>query len=1017
MFTRLTKRQSILIGLAAVFVAYLLFGWLALPPLLRSQAEKFVAEKTGHRLTMDAPEFNPFTLALRLHNLKLVRADGEPLLAFKELLVDISAESLFRWAYVFDAIRLDGLETTVAELPGEQLNWSAFTDALAKPEATAAGEEPTAATSTAGLPRLIVHELAIVDGRLDVADRHRQPELSTRIEPLDLELSDLSTLANDKGPYELSARTGFGAHIQWQGELGINPLSLVGNFSIDEIALAKLPAALLQTVPGLASAEGAAAVSAHYLLSQSDGQVQVTLDQAKATLDGLKLRLTDASEPFLALERIEAKDGRLDLRQRSIAIGALLVSGGSVQAVRRADGSVDLMRLATAAPASANPTASNAAAPAPAAASGWHYRIDHVGVDKIAAALHDQTVTPAAELALQDIAVGVDAISDNLAQAWPAHLEFKAAAGGNFSAEGKVVAGEPSADFQVKLTDLSLKPAQPYLQTVALLKIADGRLSADGRVQYDPKTSGFRGGFALHRLRLTEGDAGQTFLALDSLASHSLDASPTRVMMRELTLDGLDTTLIIAKDKTVNLTRILRKQPAAAAVATAPATPAADAAAAPMFPISIERLRISDSGLEFADLSLALPFGTHVHHLGGSINGISTRAVAPAQVELDGQVDDFGMARAIGQINLFKPTEFTDLKVAFRNVEMTRLTPYSATFAGRKIDSGKLSLDLEYKINKRQLSGENRMIVDQLTLGDHVDSPEAKNLPLDLAIALLRDADGRIDLGLPVSGSLDDPQFSYGQLIWKVISNVITKIALAPFRALANLFGGDQKLDSIVFEAGQAQPTAPEREKLAKLAQALNKRPALALTLAGTWSEADRAAMQDIAMRQALAVKLGLSAEGDPGPMSTAQPEVRQALETLFAERLGKAELATLKEGFRNANPGQLQESATGKMMSRLTGAFQKKRELDEKELGQLKGADFHGLLYQRLAATETVTDETLQALANARGAVAMAILSAAGAPAERTIVGTPGKMPGDGNEIALKLDLKAAAPAAAAGK
>ena len=1004
MLPKLSARKKTLVALAALFVVYLLFGWLALPPLLTWQAEKFVAEKTGHRLTMAAPQFNPFTLALRLHDLKLTKPDGEPLLAFKELLVDISTASLFRWAYVFDAIRLDGLEATVTELPDGQLNWSPFIAALTKPEPGQA--EPARAQAAAGLPRLIVHELAIVDGRLDVADRHRQPELSTRVEPLDLELSDLSTLPNDKGPYELSALTGFGARIRWQGEIGISPLSLVGNFSIEDIALAKLPPAVLKAAPGLGSAEGTAAVSAHYLLSQRDGQVQVTLDQARATLDGLKLRLSEASEPFLALERIEAKDGRLDLRQHSVALGSLTVTDGSARITRLTDGSIDLLHLL---PPAAPPD--SAAKPA-AATPGWHYRIDHVGVDKIALALHDQTVTPAAELALQDIAVTVAEISDDFSHAWPIQFGFKAASGGTFSAEGKVVAGEPAADFQVKLADLALQPAQPYLRTVALLKIADGRLSADGHVHYDSKTGGYRGGFALHHLRLLEGDSGQTFLALNSLASHSLDASAARVMMRELTLDGLDTTLIIAKDKTANLTRILRQQPATAAVATAPATPVPAAATAPMFPISIERLRISDSGLEFADMSLALPFGTHVHHLGGSVNGISTRAVTPAQVELDGQVDDFGLARAVGQINLFKPTEFTDLRVAFRNVEMTHLTPYSATFAGRKIDSGKLSLDLEYKINKRQLTGENRMIVDQLTLGEHVDSPDARNLPLDLAIALLRDADGRIDLGLPVSGSLDDPQFSYGQLIWKVISNVISKIALAPFRALASLFGGDEKLDSVVFEAGQAQPTPPEREKLAKLAQALNKRPALALTLAGTWSEADRAAMQDIAMRQALALKLGLPADGDPGPMSTGQAEVRQALETLFAERLGKGELAALKDGFRNANPGQLPETTTGKMMSRLTGVFQKKRDLGEKEMAQLKGGDFHGVLYQRLAAAEVISDETLLALANARSAVAMAILSAAGAPAERTLTGTAGKMPGDGNEIALKLDLKPAAPA-----
>lgn len=991
---RLPTRKTTLISLAALAVAWLLFGWLALPAIVKSQAEGFVADQAGHRLSMDQPRFNPLTLALRLGNVRLATPAGEPLLAFRELLVDVSLASIFRGAYVFDAIRLEGLEANLVEKADGRLNWSPFIDALSAP---AAGGAPA---KDAGLPRLIVHELAIVDGRLDIADRRRQPALATRIEPLDLELTDLSSLPNDKGPYQLSARTGFGAHIQWQGEIGINPLSLAGRFSVDEISLAQLPATFRPAALG--AAEGQVAFAADYRLRQIDGQTDFQLERAQASIDNLRLHLTDATEPFLTLAHLDAKEGAFDLRQRTVALGALTLSGGGLAAIRQGDGSIDLLRLLPA-----------ATAPAPAAASApaWHYRVDHIGIDKTALTLRDQTLTPAAELSLDDVALSVDEISDDLTRPWPVRLGFAVATGGRFAAEGKVVAGAPSADFQVKLTDLALKPAEPYLQSVALLRIADGRLAADGRVSYDGKGAAFRGGFALSRLRLTESEAGQAFLGIDSLASRTVEAGTAKVAIRELTLAGLDTTLIIGRDKAVNLTRILRKPPANAPDTTVAAAPAATSAAP--FPISIERLRVSGSALEFADLSLALPFGSHVHHLGGSINGISTRATAPAQVELEGQVDDYGMARVVGQIDLFRPTEFTDLKVAFRNVEMTRLTPYSATFAGRKIDSGKLSLDLEYKVAKRQLQGDNRMVVEQLTLGEHVDSPDAMNLPLDLAIALLRDADGRIDLGLPVSGSLDDPQFSYGQLVWKVIANVITKIALAPFRALASLFGSDEKLDAVAFDAGQASLTPPIRERLAKLADALNKRPALALTLAGTWSEADRGAMQDIAMRQALAVKLGLPADGDPGPMSTAQAEVRQALETLFAERFGKGELATLKEGFRNANPGQLPETTSGKMISRLTGVFQKKRALDDSELTQMKGADFHGLLYQRLVASEVISDDTLQALANARGAVAMAVLSAAGAPAARTLIGAAGKLSVDGNDIALKLDLKPVAPVA----
>ncbi len=1010
MSIRLPKRRTALITLAALIVAYLLFGWLALPPLLQWQAQKFITERTGHRLSMDKPGFNPFKLALRLHNLQLQEPDGKPLLAFKELLVDVSAESLFRWAYVFDAIRLEGLEATLTELPGERLNWSALLDALKDPQ-----EKPQ---PSFGLPRLIVHSIVLADGRLDLADRRAEPGLATRVEPLSLELEDLSTLRDDKGPYELSARTGFGARIQWQGSVGINPLTVAGNFTIDDVSLARLPPALIRLPAGLAPPEGMATLAANYQLTQSNGAIEFTLDQFVARLTGLLLKNDNDAGPLLAVDTVEAKDGRFDLRKRSMVIGSVALTGGGISLHRDAQGRLNLPVLQ---PGPAAPPAATASAVAPAAPAGpaWHYRIEHLGVDGFAATFRDLGLSPAAEFALQDIAISVDGFNEDLKTPLPVRVSFRARDGGDLSAEGKVVVDEPSAELQVKLTDLAMKPLQPYLGAATTLKLADGRLSADGRANYDAKgAAAYRGGLAVRALRLTEADSGVVFAAWKSLATRSLDVTPARLNIGDLALDGLDTQLIIAKDKSVNVTRILRRP---AADAAEPAPPPGPGKSAPAYPISIARLRLTGSQMEFADYSLALPFGTRIHDLHGTVNGISSRPGAPSQVELDGEVDDYGMARAAGQVDLFAPTDFMDLKVVFRNVEMAHLTPYSATFAGRKIESGKLSLDLEYKINKRQLSGENRVVMEQLTLGERVESPSAKDLPLDLAIALLQDADGRIDLGLPVSGSLDDPQFSYGQLVWKVIVNVLTKIVTAPFRALGALFGGAEHLDSIAFEAGQPQLTPPEREKLTRLAAALQKRPGLALAIHGAYAETDRVAMQDLQLRRAVAAKLGLPVDdkdgrgGDPGPISTGQAKVQSVLESLLSDRFGGGELAALKEGFRKANPGQMEEGGAGKMMSRLTGVFREKRTLTDTEVAQMKNADFHALLYERLRAKEAVPEEKLQALARTRGDGALALLKAADAPAERVSLLDPVKVETSGSDVPLKMELKAAARTGAA--
>jgi len=1036
MSPRLHSLKILAITLAGLFVAYLLFGWLALPRIIQWQAEQYIAEKTGHRLSLDRPEFNPFDLSLRLANLRLEEADGKPLLAFRELDVDLSAASLFRRAFVFDGIRLEQPQATVVLRPDGRLNWSPLIEALKGKQ-----ERPDLPP-----PRLDIRSFVLAGGRIDFADE--RAAFATRIEPLNLELSDISTLPDDQGRYQITARTAFGTRVLLQGEGEAYPLALDGHLGVEGLDLARLAPYLKEVLP-TAPPAGVVSLSTDYRISYSKGKVGLTLDKLTAGLEDLRLQA--GRGPALAVGTIAAKNGSFDLARNSFALGSLsladarielprlaggpakplqiarldlediqadlagrsasvgriVLKGGQLKAVRDARGRIDLVDAWQALP---RPAAKPVPQPA---GKPWHFKAGKLELSGCSATLRDEVAAPAAVLAIDDIAVAIDHPSDDLKAPLPLRASFRVRSGGSFEAVGQVVPAGPSADLRLKLADLALKPAQPYLAAVAKLVLAGGSLSVQGSARYGKRGASFKGGFVLRDLRLNQSDTGARFLALKSLASRDLTATPAALAVGQLDVVGLDTSLLIAKDKSLNIARILRRaRPAASTKAPGPAL-ADKHKAASAFLVNIDRVRLSKGALNFADDSLTLPFGARIHRLKGAVNGISSRPGVAAQVQLEGQVDDYGLARAAGQIDLFNPTGFTDLKVIFRNVEMTRLTPYAATFAGRKIDSGKLSLDLEYKINKRQLTGENKIIMDQLTLGERVESPQAKDLPLDLAIAILRDADGRIDLGLPVSGSLDDPQFSFGQIIWKAIMNVVGKIVTAPFRALASLFGGSgEQLEHIVFEAGDARLTPPERETLVRLAAALGKRPGLSLTLHGVYADADRAALKDRQMRRAVAERAGqhVAGEEDPGPLSTRDPKVQAALESLFRERFGAGELAALKQGFRQANPGQMKEGVAGKLVSGLTGLFRKQRSLSADEIVQLKGADFYTVLFERLKERESVADDRLLALAKARGENAIAVLEKAGAPADRLILAAPEKVEAEGREVPVKLELGAAA-------
>ncbi|MCF8179670.1 MAG: DUF748 domain-containing protein [Sulfuritalea sp.] len=1070
LFSQKSKRIA-LISASGVLAA-LVVVWLALPGILKSQAEKYIAEKTGHRLTLAQPEINLLDLSLRLRELRLVDPQGELLVGFRELLVDLSSASLGERALIFDAISLDGLDGNLVLLKNGGMNWSALIDALQSREPQLESKE---------LLRLSIRRLRVGGAQMAFADQRVSPAFATRIEPFDLELTDVSTLPGGNGKFKLQAKFLTGAQLLWEGNLTLNPLASSGHLDLRNINLDALAPLLKSRLPILPPS-GIAAGSADYKMQQTGGNLSVELSQMGWSIDSLRLQqMAGDTAPRLAVDKLALREGHFDLTSRQLVLGSIELQGNRVEValdksnrtpvlrldqLAVADVKVDLARraasVATVALKSggisarrdaqgrialldlidsfgASPAAPATEVPEPKAvapAEAWRYQIGQVTLGDFAVTLRDESVTPTVEFGLDKVAIGIDSISENLETPLPLRVGLDVRSGGRLELEGTLTPAEAAADLKVKLSKLALKVAQPYVGRFAALDLSSGTVSAAGRARHSAKGSSYRGSFGVHDLRLNETGTQKVFLAWKLLATDSLELDPQQLSMPQLRLDGLDTQLIIDENKSTNLQRVLRKnqtaekgQPSdAPAVQKQMQTPTADSQAlvakpaarrtparteSPGFVVNIDSLRFRDGELDFADRSLVLPFATRIHKMRGSIVGLSSKPGAPAQVELDGTVNQYGLARVAGKVDFFKPTDFMDLKVVFRNIEMTRMTPYSATFAGRKIASGKLSLDLEYKIKQRQLQGDNKILIDRLELGERVESPAATDLPLDLAIALLSDSDGRIDLGLPISGSLDDPQFSYGQIVWKAVTNILSSIVTAPFRALGALFGGGgEKLDSVAFEAGASQLTPPEREKLVRLATILNKRPGLALDVHGAWAESDRGVLQDRQARRAVAAKGGqtIGENGDPGPLSTRTPKIQAALEALFADRFGDDELSVLKDGFRSANPGQLKESLTGQIVSGLSGLLKKKRSLSETEIAQLKGADFHALLFEKLRAREQVKDEALQALAARRAEHVLEKLKAAGAPEARIRQGAVEKSEKEGRDIPLKFEVGRAA-------
>lgn len=710
------------------------------------------------------------------------------------------------------------------------------------------------------------------------------------------------------------------------------------------------------------------------------------------------VRVQSGAREVASLARAALVNARLGLAEQRLDADAVELAGVRTELridKRKQVNWADILRKA---PAAAAPAARPAAAP-------FAVGLARFAIEGIDVGIADESPAQPVRLDLIQGRIALRDLSLDLDRPIPLEAGFALKQGGRFSAGGSVTPGKSQGRLDLKLVGLSLKPFAPYVNQAARLDLQTGAASAHGKLVFASGKAGtrlnFDGDFAVDDLAITEEDTGDAFLGWKKLSSDSLELAlaPNRLRMTELVAQNAFGKVIIFEDKSINLKRILRsKAPAGAASGEAGAqaqtgAPAGEPvlpAAEPAFPVSIERVRIVDARAEFADLSLTPQFGTRMHGLSGVVTGLSTDARTSAQVELDGKVDDYGSARVRGTLQPFQATEFTDLTLAFRNLEMANLTPYSGKFAGRRIDSGTLSVDLEYKIKQRQLAGENKFIVNKLKLGERVDSPDAMNLPLDLAIALLEDSNGVIDLDLPVSGNLDDPQFSYGKIIWKAIVNVLTKLVTAPFRALGKLLGGDaEKFEAVVFDPGSSVLLPPEQGKLKTLSDALARRPALTLTITpGFDPEADTRALQVQAMRLEAAKAAGIKlAPGEaPGPVDLNLYAIQTWLEDRYIAAAGKDDYQKLRASFQDRNAGAAAKVMESETVERLARRF--------KTRADGPPSAFHAELLERLTQRIRLADDALVKLGQARGQAARDELIKLGLAPARVSVAAPDKQP-----------------------
>lgn len=597
-------------------------------------------------------------------------------------------------------------------------------------------------------------------------------------------------------------------------------------------------------------------------------------------------------------------------------------------------------------------------------------------------------------LVLQRLRAKLTDVSTDQAQPLAFNASADVKSGGHIVLQGRGVPARGTMTAKIRASGVALAPMQPLLAQLASVKLHSGKAALAGTLSVGGKQAKFA----------YSGSASVTDLALDdlaevrlfgwkSLATDSLKASlsPDRIDIDELRLTAPAGRFAIAKDGTTNLSRAFARKHAAsgkgaADAAKAAAAPASSPAAAKKagkdsgFAVAVRRVRVDQGALDFSDDSLSPAFVAKIYELTGTANGLSSDRDTRSQFALEGRVDEFGYAHLSGSVNPFAPRDRSAFRVQLRNIDLATISPYSMRFAGYRIASGHMTLDLHYRVRDSLIEGDNKITLEKITLGDQVDSPDALKLPFELAIALLKDPDGTITLQVPVKGNLDDPEFSLAPLIWKAFGNLIGNIVAAPFRALANLLGGgsEEQGGAIAFNLGSSRLLPPEQEKIARIAAALAKRPELKLEIPAHYdSEADARALKRVALEREIGRRAGFAQADDeaPGRVNLEDEKTKAALRSLFAERFGKGELDKLRaEAEAKARAAKQPEPSIAEKVGNWASG--------EPQITDARA--FYRTLLRRLREEQPLSPLALAALANQRGLAIEAALTAAGVDASR---------------------------------
>ncbi|MBB5391245.1 MULTISPECIES: DUF748 domain-containing protein [unclassified Herbaspirillum] len=909
-------------------VSYLPFVPVALP--VKLQSAKLTTKLDLGFVRTDGKPKVALSGDLALEDISVQDKSQAQLFKAKKLAANIKQFDVLNASGEIAQISLEAPQVWAAMNARGDINWvrALASGQTAKPAKPAqASDAPAAQTPAPSAAEkkdaaILVQQLSVRDGEINWRDEaNAAPAQNVQLSQFSVDASQLSTDADAKpAALKISLVENGRGKLAFDGDIAPLKPQLNGKLTLDGIDIAGYQNYLNRSL----AANVSGALSGASTIQFQDKQLK--LSDTSLDLANLKLAPKVKNANAITVKSIALQQASLDLAAHLAQADAIRISGLSGDIRREGDGSFNLQRLQAAAPAPAAaeraPEPSGNKAPAKGTPpSPWVARLNTFSLADSSLNFEDAAAGAKSRLKIHGINLQVQNLSSKLDRDTKLSLQAQFDKSGKLDINGQAAPQLKDINLNLDAKSLPIAPFQGYFANALNVTLTSGLLSAKGKLAVTPPLEqrkfalSYNGSAAVNNLRMQDKITSTDFLrwrALDLSGIRAKLGGRTQISLDKIALTNFYARTILSEKGRLNLQDILvsdaqsqgsitnadkqdNKEPKDTASAPKTVTSAAPvtAAADPNAPIvRIGQVVLAAGNINYTDNFVKPNYTANMTDLAGTIGEISSEKPQPAPVNISGKIDNDAPLQISGSLNpLFKPM-FLDIKASANGVQLPRLTPYSAKYAGYPITKGKLSMDVQYKIENDKLVAENDVRIEQLTFGERVDSPDATKLPVMLAVSLLKDRNGNINLNLPISGSLSDPQFSVGGIILRVFVNLIVKAVTSPFALIGSMFNGSDdigELRYIEFAPGSAEITPEIRKKLDALGYVLNERPGIKLDITGRVDPKidDQGLRQEALNRQMRTLKRKdlMDKEGQPaGAVQISDAERPKYLERVYKD-------------------------------------------------------------------------------------------------------------------------------------